>query len=1826
VVIALLCALSLVLTSAGAAGAASALSSSAPSGVSFAPQAAGTVSGVQQVTISNPDTVTHDIGQISDSLPQIFQLSQDTCSNTPILSGGQCTIDVAFAPQDALGYSDTLEVPTSDDGGELGIPLSGTGTGQSKVEFTGDPPSLSTAPGVPVPYTLTITDGGNASLDISSVGVTGAPDLGVTNDQCSGQAVAPGATCTVAYSYAPTSAETETASIVVQSNDPVQTDGDFTLALSAEPAAVSFGPAPHLEAAVGATTSGDVSITNAGDATLSIQNITLGGAASLSIDPSGNSCTGQSVAPGNSCSLQIDYSPLQPQTVTGTLKVTSNDPTSPDTLPLPAQGDASEGKVAPTSIAFGKQAALTQTQKTVTISNIGVNTPLDLQTLGVSGDPDFSIDPSSTCSTSAPIPAGSSCQLVVDYTPTTSGAGSATLNIADDATYGGQTAQVTLSGTGTGAPALSFTGGLTTISTSPGNPVGDDITVTDSGNLPLVLGQLSLTGSPSIVITTDGCSGQTIAAGASCDVLLTYAPAVPGAGSTKLKVPSNAATSPDTFSVSASAPASEGTVAPSTLAFGKQAALSSSAAKTVTVTNGGYQTALDFSSIGISGDPAFTIDPATTTCAVGTPVPAGGSCQIGVIFSPVSAGATTASLNVSDDATFGPSSAQVGLSGTGTGAPALSFTGGSPTLSTTPGNPVGDDVVVSDTGNLPLVVGTVSLSAGSDFSIALDNCSGVSVAPGGSCDVELSYAPVGPDTQSATLKVPSNAATSPDSFAISGTSAASQAKVAPATLAFGKQAGQTTTQKTVTVSNTGVQTALDLRTLGISGDQDFSIDPTSTCSNSTPVAAGASCQVVVDFTPSTGGAGTATLNVSDDATFGSQSAQVALSGTGTGAPAVTLNGGGALTTVPGTPVSESIKLTNTGNLPLVVGTVAVSGDASFSVAASGPNNRCTGQTITAGGQCSMQVTYSPTAPGTDSATLKVPSNAASSPDTLSLSGTANASEAQVAPATLAFGNQAVLSTSAPKTVTITNVGYGTSLKITSVAVSGTSMFAKGSDGCTGETLSVGGKCTVTVTFSPTAAGAQSGQLTVSDDATFGGGSQQVALSGTGTGAPAVQIGGANLLSTTPGNPVSEQVSVTDAGNLPLVIGTVSISGASTFTIAAAGANNTCTGQTLAAGASCDVRVTYSPTAPGTASATLKVPSNAASSPDTVGINGASNAAAASLSTTSISFGSVAGQSTSTTKKVTITNSGSGVNLNISAVTVSGDDEFSITNDTCLGGSVAPAGTCSISLVFKPITGGAHSATLSITDNATFGSASPQTVALSGTGTGQSGVGLTGSHAITTTPGNSATDVITITNSGNLPLTIGTITMGGAGDLNVASAGANNTCSGSTVAAGATCTVQVSYAPTQPETVSGTMQVPSNAPSSPNTYAITGTADASVASVSPGSINFGDVPSGQTAPAQTVTVANTGVGIGLKVTSVKITGDSSYTIGSNTCTGATVGAGGQCQLSVTFTSGAAGSHDATLSITDDPTFGASSPQQVILSGTTTVPNITVPQVPTFPNTVAGQTSAGQGITVKNSGSAPLKITSVTIGGANFKNFVLNSQNCTGGSIAAGASCNVNVSFMPTTTGLRTGAVILKANISGGSYDIAVSGTGLPPADLANVSGQSGCNQIVIDWTPSTATGFLKTVIVRNANHMPDSPTDGTVFSPTTTGQFVNSGLPSLTTYDYKVFAEYEFVSGVTAYSSGVGLSLHTGWICAPLNMGTTSSTKPTVSWLAYPNAVGYSIVVYRGSTSVFTGFSTGTSEQVTTALSSGVTYQIRLYGYTKAKPNGFLMGTSTFTEN
>jgi len=337
-------------------------------------------------------------------------------------------------------------------------------------------------------------------------------------------------------------------------------------------------------------------------------------------------------------------------------------------------------------------------------------------------------------------------------------------------------------------------------------------------------------------------------------------------------------------------------------------------------------------------------------------------------------------------------------------------------------------------------------------------------------------------------------------------------------------------------------------------------------------------------------------------------------------------------------------------------------------------------------------------------------------------------------------------------------------------------------------------------------------------------------------------------------------------------------------------------------------------------------------------------------------------------------------------------------------------------------------------------------------------------------GSTPTNSVTLKNTGNANLTGITISV-------VAVTGTaftqTNTCS-ATLAAGDSCTITATFTPTAPGAVESRIQIVDNAVGSPQLVDLTGTGvvPAPIVTLTPTTLTFASTLVGSSATPQVVTLKNTGAA-SLTVTGVSITGTNATSFSqTNNCT--TVAVSGTCSITVNFGPAAGGTLTAAVSIADNAT---GSPQTLALTGTGAVPTPVIglsPSSLTFASTTVGSSAATQSITVSNTGTAPLVVTSVSVTGTNASSFT-QTNTCT--TVAISGTCTVVVTFTPTIFGTLTGSISIADNAAGSPQTVGLTGTAaeagaftLAGTTVTVSPGSSGTSTI----TATGAGGYFGTI--------------------------------------------------------------------------------------------------------------------------------------------------------
>jgi hypothetical protein len=352
-------------------------------------------------------------------------------------------------------------------------------------------------------------------------------------------------------------------------------------------------------------------------------------------------------------------------------------------------------------------------------------------------------------------------------------------------------------------------------------------------------------------------------------------------------------------------------------------------------------------------------------------------------------------------------------------------------------------------------------------------------------------------------------------------------------------------------------------------------------------------------------------------------------------------------------------------------------------------------------------------------------------------------------------------------------------------------------------LGAGSICTITVQYIPTASGAQTGTLSVSDVTRTQ--PQTVALSGMGILPPGLNASPVSLTFT--GQQVGvasspQTLTVTNTGGAPLANVAFQITGLNAASFAWSASTCGATLSNVSGQNSCTVQVVFTPSAVGGASASLVISSTTAGvKAVAVTLNGAGQTPAGlNVSPAQLLFPVVALGQSSQPLTVTLTNTGG---LTANSLTLTATPPFSLLPNTC-GSTLAGGASCSAGVVFTPPLSGTYSGTLTIASPSLTASA---VVPLSGTGGvpgsvrfqptvlvfQQTGVGITSSPT-----------TVTITNPDSVN-SLSSLALAVTKGFNLV----NNTCP-ATLPGGASCTLGIEFAPVSPGTQRGSLNVSSDA--------------------------------------------------------------------------------------------------------------------------------------------------------------------------------------------------------------------------------------------------------------------------------------------------------------------------------------------------------------------------------------------------------------------------------
>lgn len=1562
----------------GTASASSALSGRAvadvgftvsPTPFSFGTTAVGTPTTAHSFTVTNTGGVAS--GMLSVSLGGLdatqFTIGTDDCTGMTLPAAGTCTIDVTYSPTSAGDHAAMLSVAASP-GGTANAAI--TGRAQVPAALLMVPSSrnfgsvVSGSMSTSVDFQVRNTGGVATSNITAALSGADASEFAIVSDLCSGAPLAGGATCTISVQFTAGTAGAKTATLTATAG---ALSAMATLTATSSPlGAITITPATHDfgRSTVGTATGGTTfTVTNTGGSTIGPMVVGVAGTNPTDFPIGSNTCAGTMLTAGGTCTVAVSFNPSAIGARDATLTANGTGASGAGSAALTGIGDTAPMiVVTPTAANFGSVATGTSLDLPFTVTNMGTATTGAIMAVvtGVSAT-QFSVVSVGTCS--APLAGGAMCTVTVRYSPTATGAVTAVLNVSSPV-GGSDTSD--LSGTGITPAALTFDSG------SPvtfGNVAETDtptrsVVVRNTGAAMVsgLTATLSGADAGSFTILPSSTCGATLAGASTCQIDIRINAHAVRAYAASLDVsgtPGGMISAP----ISATGIADILITCNPDLAFGNATIGAAAVTRPCTFLNQTTRVLTLSALPAVSAGTGFTA--AAGTCTASSMLAAGtGSCTMNVSFLPTGMfGARTATLSAAASG-----GAMDSVTVTGTALAPLRFVawdvGGGP-QATFPAA-FGDraiggiyQVVVTAQNFASVATSAVQTSAAftgnPDMSIVGDTCSGTLIASGAQCSVTVRYFPrtTGAAGGSVTLTT-AGGNTSTAMITANGIIGASISVTGSG--AFGNVVATRTLDRTFTVTNNSPSVPTAALSFSLSGSGRYSLVTGAgggTCPTvAAPLAASASCTIVVRFSPSQ--IDTVGVDITGNLAVqqGAQVVNNALTGRATSQITISPTTANFQTGVGTTSATQTFTITNVGGVS--TGSIVVAA-GSFGTEFPITNNTCS--TLASGATCTVDVAFAPTAnvdrmgvelrasnggyvAGVARVAVATLNGDAASQAALAV--TPSSSPGATNPEFMAppypkvyFGAVVEGTNSANSVITITNTGdLPTTSAPTFVLDDSSCPFGPGScmatanfdvvsNTCTAP-LAGGASCTATLRFSPpvgTSGGVGTGTWQYGSLHIVAGAAavysylQGLSLNATSiTVTPQPSDFGAIAAGTTVG-PRSFMVGNNTGGNVTL--GNIVTNNAQ-YTIAP----GTCTnGSMLAAGATCTFTATFAPPAVGPygrQQAIITVNITAGFSfPGWLYVDGTSLAPAGlSVSPSSFAYPTTVSGTTSP-RTFTVTNTGDVPTSVAPSAAVSGADpsQFVIANNNCTA-VLAGHASCTLDVNFAPTGAGARSATLTVSAGALSASST-----LTGSGVAAALLGISPS-APQACPGT--TDYAGTGASASFMCVTYTISNGGGSSTNVTAAitgdfavDPTSTCvTTPTLGVGGTCTVIVRHTPSDVGADMGTLTV-----SAPGITSVTGTVSATgVAALTvAGTATFGSLMVGAMYGAgntQTFTFTNqTNPSTGILTAGVTGTAAADFDVTGDTCTGGTLAQGATCTITVRFTPSATGTRTASLLLTD-----------------------------------------------------------------------------------------------------------------------------------------------------------------------------------------------------------------------------------------------------------------------------------------------------------------------
>lgn len=753
-----------------------------------------------------------------------------------------------------------------------------------------------------------------------------------------GTSLASSATCTIVTTFAPIASTTTSSTLTLSYNNggtAVTSTLGFSgtgVTLASLTITTPIGDPYDFGTVVIGATAGSVTLTLSNTGEQSATSLTSGSIT----DPftfkdgtypgTGGNC-GTTLTAGATCTLVVNFLPTITGLVTTTLVTTYNDGSTTQTLNRGLQGTganpASLALSDATTYDYGQKVTGSSTDHSFTVTNSGGVSATAMSGVALSAPYSFKggTYPGTGGNCGTTLVAAGTCTVVVTFAPVSAATFNSTVSVTHHNGIGVVLASRAVTGIGGTAAVLTVNGGIAFNygSKNVGTSTDQSLTVANSGALSATAISPSGLSAPlnfkgGTYPGTGGTCGATLAGGASCTLITTFAPVTPGVTSHTLSLSyyNASATVSATLGLSGTALglASLSVTLPVTdpYDFGTLTVGAAAVDVTFTLSNTGGQSATSLTSGGLAAPIAFkggTYPGTAGTC--GATLAASATCTLVMSFLPSSPGLFTDTLVTTyNDGTGSTQTLNHGIQGTGANPAALSISDaatydyGSRTIGTTTDHSF---TITNSGGSTATAMSANALAAPYSYKGGIypgtgGNC-GTTLGSSATCTIIATFSPVAsgafPDTLDVTYHDGLTTTNTTRPITGTGGSVANLSISDGATYDYGSAVLSYSSDKTFTVTNVGAAAASAMNVTGLAAPFDFKggTYPGTGGTCSTTLGAAGACTIVVTFSPTSSGAASATmtLNYNDSVTPTSSARPLA----GVGATILKIVGGGSHT-------------------------------------------------------------------------------------------------------------------------------------------------------------------------------------------------------------------------------------------------------------------------------------------------------------------------------------------------------------------------------------------------------------------------------------------------------------------------------------------------------------------------------------------------------------------------------------------------------------------------------------------------------------------------------------------------------------------------------------------------------------------------------------------------------------------------------------------------------------------------------------------------------------------------------------------------------------------